>query len=51
LSRAIREAGVVELVGPACVVEEVRRGQRDVDIARLLDRLAVVQALQDGELA
>ena len=45
------EARVVELVGPAGVVEEVRRGQRDVDVAGLLDRLAVVERLQDGELA
>jgi hypothetical protein len=28
----------------------VRRHQRDVDIARLPDRLAVVDGLQDGEL-
>ena len=45
------EARVVELVGPARVVEEVRRGERDVDVAGLPDRLAVVQRLQDGELA
>ena len=45
------EARVVELVGPARVVEEVRRGQRDVDVAGLADRLAVVQRLEDGELA
>ena len=45
------EAGVLELVGPAGVVEEVRRDQRDVDVARLLDRLAVVERLQHGELA
>ena len=45
------EAGVVELVGPARVVEEVRGRQRDVDVAALLDRLAVVDALEDGELA
>src|SRR5664279_6292816 len=32
------------------MVEEVRRGQGDVDVARLLDGLAVVQRLQDGEL-
>ena len=38
---AVRE-GVLELVGPARVVEEVRRGQRQVDVARLLDRLAAV---------
>ena len=45
------QAGVVELVGPARVVEEVRRGQGDVDVAGLADRLAVVQRLEDGELA
>ena len=44
-------AGVLELVGPAGVVEEVRGDDRDVDVARLLDRLAVVDRLQDGELA
>jgi hypothetical protein len=33
------------------VVEEVRRRERDVDVAGLLDRLAVVERLQDGELA
>ena len=42
---------VLQLVGPPGVVEEVRRGQRDVDVARLPDRLAVVERLQDGELA
>ena len=47
---AVRE-GVLELVGPAGVVEEVRRGQRHVDVAALLDRLAGVHALDDGELA
>ncbi|CAB4925832.1 unannotated protein [freshwater metagenome] len=44
------QAHVVELVGPPCVVEEVRRGQGHVDVARLGDRLAVVQGLQDREL-
>ena len=43
--------GVVELVGPAGVVEEPRGDERDVDVARLLDRLAVVERLGDGELA
>ena len=47
---AVRE-GVLELVGPAGVVEEVRRGQRHVDVARLLDRLAGVHALDHRELA
>ena len=48
--RAVRE-GVLELVGPAGVVEEVRRCERDVDVARLLDRLAAVERLRDCELA
>ena len=45
------EPGVVELVGPAGVVEEPGRDERHVDVAALLDRLAVVEALGDGELA
>ena len=45
------EARVLQLVGPARVVEEMRRGQRDVHVPGLPDRLAVVEALQDGELA
>jgi hypothetical protein len=49
--RGRAEAGVLELVGPAGVVEEVRRGERDVDVAALRDRLAVVERLEDGELA
>ena len=47
--RAIRER-VLELVRPARVVEEVRRCERQVDVARLLDRLAAVQAFQHREL-
>src|SRR6185436_6173579 len=31
--------------------EEVRRGERDVDVARLADRLAAVERLRDGQLA
>ena len=42
---------VLELVGPARVVEEVRGRERQVDVARLLDRLAAVQRLEHGELA
>ena len=42
---------VLELVGPARVVEEVRGGEREVDVARLLDRLAAVQRLEHRELA
>ena len=49
--RVRSEAGVLQLVGPAGVVEEVRRRRRDVDVARLLDRLAVVDRLQHGDLA
>ena len=45
------EARMVELVGPARVVEEPRGHQRDVDVARLADRLAVVERLEHGELA
>ena len=48
--RPVRER-VLELVGPARVVEEVRGGEREVDVARLLDRLAAVQRLEHGELA
>src|SRR5437763_1784234 len=47
---AIREC-VLELVGPTGVVEEVRRRERQVDIARLLDRLAAVQRLEHRKLA
>ncbi len=50
LRLAVRER-VLELVGPARVVEEVRRGERQVDVARLLDRLAAVQRLEHRELA
>ena len=42
---------VLELVGPAGVVEEMRGGERQVDVARLLDRLAAVERLQHRELA
>ncbi len=37
---------VLELVRPARVIEKVRRGKRDVDIARLFDRLAAVHRLE-----
>ena len=50
LRAPVRER-VLELVGPARVVEEVRGRERDVDVARLLDRLAAVQRLEHGELA
>src|SRR5690348_16135005 len=46
----VRE-GVLELVRPTRVVEEVGRRERQVDVARLLDRLAAVERLEDGELA
>ena len=42
---------VVELVRPAGVVPEVVRRERHVDVAALLDRLAGVHRLEDGELA
>ena len=41
---------VLELVGPARVVEEVRGRERQVDVARLLDRLAAVERLGHREL-
>ena len=44
-------AGVLQLVGPAGVVEEVRRDQRDVDVTRFPDRLAVVERLEHGQFA
>ena len=44
-------AGVGELVRPARVVEEVRGDQRDVDVAGLANRLAVVEGLEHGEFA
>ena len=47
---AVRE-GVLELVRPARVVEEVRGGERQVDVTRLADRLAAVERLEHGELA
>src|SRR5206468_5476097 len=50
LRRAVRE-GVLELVRPAGVIEEVRCRQRQVYVARLADRLAAVQRLEHRELA
>src|SRR6185503_20493033 len=47
---AVRE-GVLELVGPARVVEEMRGRERQVDVARLLDRLAAIERLEHRELA
>ena len=49
--RVRAEPGVLQLVRPARVVEEVRGGQRDVHVPRFPDRLAVVQAFQHRELA
>ena len=42
---------VVELVRPARVVPEMVGGERHVDVAALLDRLARVHRFEDGELA
>src|SRR5207247_2505963 len=42
---------VLELVRPAGVVEEVRGREREIDVARLADRLAAVQRLEHRELA
>jgi len=50
-ARSTGQARMLQFVGPPRVVEEVRRRQRDVHVTRLLDRLAVVDRLQDGELA
>ena len=50
-ARVRAEPGVVELVGPARVVEEPGGDERHVDVAALLDRLAVVEALGDRQLA
>src|SRR5437764_582972 len=47
--RAMRE-GVLELVRPARVIEEVRRGERKIDVARFADRLAPVHRFQYREL-
>ena len=49
-ARVRSEPGVVELVGPARVVEEPGCDEGHVDVAALLDRLAVVEALGDREL-
>ena len=40
----------LELVRPAAVIEKMRGGQRDVDVARLADRFATVERLQAGKL-
>ena len=47
-SRSGPEAGVLQLVGPSGVVEEMGGRQRDVDIARLTDGFAVIERLQHG---
>ena len=41
----------LEFVRPAGVVEEMRGGHRQVEVARLLDRLAAVEGFRHGELA
>ena len=50
-SRVAARERVLELVRPARVVPEVRGRERHVDVARLLDGLAVVERLEDRELA
>ena len=50
-SRVGPEAGIAQLVRPARVVEEVCCRKGNVDVAGLADRLAVVDGLEDGELA
>src|SRR5206468_9861198 len=39
----------VEQLGPAGVVVEMPRDERDVDVSRLANRLPVVHALENGE--
>src|SRR5919106_1347406 len=46
----VARAGVLQLVRPARVVEEMCGNQGEIDVTRLFDRLAPVQRLQDGEL-
>jgi hypothetical protein len=45
------QSGVAQLVGPARVVQEVRRRGNDVEVARLLDRFAVVERFEHRQLA
>ncbi len=47
------EAGelALEVLGPAGVVVEMPRDQRDIDVAALADRLAVVDGFEHGEEA
>src|SRR5690606_1014181 len=45
------ETRVVELVGPAGVIEEPGCDEGNIHVAALLDGLAVVETLGDGELA
>src|SRR5439155_21345847 len=42
---------VLELVGPPRVIEEVRRGERQVDVARFADGFTAVHGFQHSELA
>ena len=45
------ETGVVELVGPAGVVEEVSGGEGYVDVAGFANGLTVIEGLEYGQLA
>src|SRR5262249_57487508 len=49
-ARRRSRVGVLELVCRARVVEEVRSGERDIDVPRLADRLSAVEGLSNGEL-
>jgi hypothetical protein len=49
--RPLAGESVLELVGPAGVIEEVGGGERDVDVAALADRLAAVHRFDNGKLA
>ena len=48
---AVARELALDQLGPAGVMVEVAGDQRDVDVARFADRLAVVQRLQHGEEA
>ena len=50
-ARRLAGEGILQLVGPAGVVEEVRGNQRQVEVAGFLDGLAAVEGFEDGELA
>ncbi len=42
---------VIQFIRPAGVVKEMRRNQRQIDVARFLDRLAAVHRFEHSQLA